>query len=102
MKKNIIINMRNLLVLALSAITLSSCLLDDTKTDFGKGSNFVGFASPTAIVSAVATGGEVNTTLPVQILGPSVNKLEGDITVNVNIDPSRSEEHTSELQSREN
>lgn len=80
--------MRNLLVLALSAITLSSCLLDDTKTDFGKGSNFVGFASPTAIVSAVATGGEVNTTLPVQILGPSVNKLEGDITVNVNIDPS--------------
>lgn len=80
--------MRNLLVLALCTLTLSSCLLDDEKTDFGKGSNFVGFADNTITLQAVASGEVQETVIPIQIVGPSVNKLTEAITVNVNVDPS--------------
>src|SRR5690606_42037988 len=88
MKKNIIKNMRNLMVLALSAISLSSCLLDDSVTDYGKGPNVVGFASPSLTLQAEGTGLDIETQIPVQIIGPRVNKLSDDINVTVNIDPS--------------
>lgn len=76
------------MVLALSAISLSSCLLDDSVTDYGKGPNVVGFASPSLTLQAEGTGLDIETQIPVQIIGPRVNKLSDDINVTVNIDPS--------------
>jgi hypothetical protein len=88
MKKSIIKNIKNVMVLALCTATMSSCLLDDEKTDFGKGDNLVGFSSPQVTLSAPGTGLDIESSIPVQIIGPTVNKLSGDVTVNVSLDPS--------------
>ncbi len=74
------------MVLALSAITFSSCLLDDKKTDYGTGPDFVGFTNSSS-VTAFEVSGEVKTyDLPVQYFGPSSTKNTADITVSVDID----------------
>ncbi|WP_418499553.1 hypothetical protein [Flagellimonas sp.] len=76
------------LVMGLCALTMSSCLLDDEKTDFGKGANLVGFASSSLTVRAEANGEEVSSQIPIRIIGPTVKDFRDDITVTVEVDPS--------------
>lgn len=78
--------MRNVLVLALSAITLSSCLLDDEKTEFGNGPDFVGFSNSSSVTAFEVSGEIKSYNLPVQYFGPSSSKNTADIVVSVDID----------------
>lgn len=74
----------------LLCLLLSSCdaLLDDQVTDFGTGPDFVGFAKSTISVSTPANGDEAEKTIPVKLIGPDVESMTGEITVNVSVDPS--------------
>lgn len=74
----------------LMVLALVSCdaILDQDETDFGTGSNTVGFESGFTTLKAVADGQTVSSGIPIIIQGPSVSKLKGDVTVLVNLDPS--------------
>ena len=78
-----------LAVIAL-AILCSSCdaLLDQDITDFGQGSNVVGFASNATTLTVPADGTDVPSSIPIYIIGPSVSNINSDITVSISIDPS--------------
>ncbi|MGS2738897.1 hypothetical protein [Sinomicrobium sp. M5D2P17] len=88
MKHNILIKIKSISFLLLISFSLNSCLLDDDVTDFGEGVNLVGFSSEAVTVKAEANGEEVPGQIPVRIIGPSVNTLNGDVTVTVSVDPS--------------
>lgn len=79
---------KNGLVLGLCGLTMSSCLLDDEKTDFGQGANLVGFANSSLTVRAQASGDEVSSQIPIRVIGPTVKDFRGDITVTVEVDPT--------------
>lgn len=83
-----------IIALALLTLSFSSCdaLLDDEVTDFGTGTNLVGFASNSTTLSIVATGEDVSTGIPVSIIGPSVANLKNDIIVTVSIDEDANRE----------
>ncbi|WP_335965966.1 hypothetical protein [Galbibacter sp. PAP.153] len=88
-------NIKNIKLLAICiavGIMFASCLLDDEVTDFGTGPNLVGFANSTATFKAEANGQEVNSEIPVQIIGPSVNKFSDEVTVTISVDPSSTAE----------
>lgn len=85
-----IINKLKIVTIALLAISVSSCdkVLDDDLTDFGTGTNFVGFTGSSYNLAVVADGSAVSTGIPVVIDGPSVPKINSDITVTFSVDPS--------------
>ncbi|RAV28586.1 hypothetical protein [Sinomicrobium soli] len=71
------------IIASIPLLLLGSCdaLLDQDKTDFGKGPNFVGFQNTGSSVSILVTGAEVNIAVPVDVVGPSVSKLSQNIEV---------------------
>jgi hypothetical protein len=76
------------IALILLTLNLSSCneILDDEVADFGTGPNLVGFASNSTSLGVVASGEDVSTGIPVNITGPSVPSLRGDIMVTIAVD----------------
>lgn len=86
--KNRFINFRLVLVALLCSCLLSSCLLDDDVRDFGQGANLVGFENSTYSLKVNATGEDILTEVPVKIIGPSVAKVKGPVTVTFSVDPS--------------
>lgn len=74
----------------LLCLMLSSCdaILDDEVTDFGNGPNFVGFARSATSLSTPANGEEAEKDIPVKLIGPSTGMVNGDINVQISVDPS--------------
>lgn len=71
-------------------LSAGSCdaILEEDITDYGQGPNFVGFSSASLTLGAETNGEEVQTTVPIRIIGPSVPQINDEVTVTVSVDPS--------------
>lgn len=87
MKNRIIKFVKNGLVLGLCALTLSSCLLDDEKTDFGNGPDFVAFSRASVTTPVESDGSDYNYDAVIRLIGPQSQSFTGEVTVTVGVDP---------------
>jgi len=92
-----IINKIKIVAIALLAISVSSCdeVLDDDLTDFGTGSDFVGFNAASVTAPFVVVEGESQTyeyNIPINLDGPNSEFAEDEIMVTFEIDPASSAE----------
>lgn len=83
-----------LLIFILGLVTFNSCLVDDeTRYDLNDdGLNVVTFENLTSNLSILANGDEYSVKLKVKLVGPSRDKISGDISVTASIDPSSTAE----------
>lgn len=74
-------------------VALSSCIEDDAPEDaFGQGPNLVSFRDKNTNFTAVATGEEYVKTIPMKIVGPSIDNISGPVTATISVDPSSTAE----------
>lgn len=91
MKNQYIKHIKNGLVMGLCALTLSSCLLDDEKTDFGRGPDFVGFTRSTITVPFENDGSDYTYNAVISLAGPHRDSFNGEVTVTVGVDQENSD-----------
>src|SRR5690606_6242097 len=66
-----------------------SCADENTLIEqIENGPNLAGFHTATQALSGIADGTEYDFTVPVKVFGPSVNDLQGSVTVRFAVDPS--------------
>lgn len=82
--------LKYILLFILSTVVFNSCLIDDTTMvdDYDQGNNVAGFELTASTISAVADGSEYKFYMKVKLMGPTVNELQGDVTVTVAADAS--------------
>lgn len=78
----------NIFLVLFSLLTLSSCLLEDEKLDFGNGPIVVQFPKSTADVTFFANGKVRDYIVPVQYFGGKGLPLDKDVTATIEVDPS--------------
>ena len=84
--------MKKIKLLTLLFITLifSSCLVDDDVISdaYGDSPNLAGFVDRSTTISGVTNGDEYEYELNMEVKGPSLLDLTGDVNVTVSVDPS--------------
>src|SRR5690606_8529164 len=87
MRRTYLNNIKNGMVMALCGLTMSSCLLDDAKTDFGNGPDFVAFTRASVTAPIESDGSDYNYDAVIKLIGPNRDSFRGEITVSVGVDP---------------
>jgi len=82
--------LKYILLFILSATIFNSCLVDDTTMvdDYDQGNNVAGFELTATTIAAVADGQEYKFYMKVKLIGPTVSKLDNDVTVTFDADAS--------------
>lgn len=77
--------------MGLCALTMSSCLLDDHKTDFGNGPDFVSFNRTAVTTPVESDGNDYNYDAVISLIGPHRDSFSGEIAVTVGVDPQNTD-----------
>jgi hypothetical protein len=91
-KRKIMKNYFKYLIILGVSLMFTSCLVEDTapSENNDKGPNLAGFVSKTQNLSAVSDGNEYIFDIRVQVKGPTLEAMSGDVTFSVAVDASAS------------
>ena len=76
------------IVVLLASFTVSSCLLDDEKTDFGKGPILAQFEKPSVTANFIKDGSVTPYNVAITIIGGKNKPLNEPVDITISADPS--------------
>lgn len=76
------------IVVLLASFTVSSCLLDDEKTDFGKGPILAQFEKPSVTANFIKDGSVTPYNVAITIIGGKNKPLNEPVEITISADPS--------------
>lgn len=76
------------IVVLLASFTVSSCLLDDEKTDFGKGPILAQFEKPSVTANFIKDGSVTPYSVAITIIGGTNKPLNEPVDITISADPS--------------
>lgn len=75
--------------IALVVFTLTSCVIDDDVVlDDITGPNLASFTQSSKVLSGIANGEEYDDNIVLEVKGPTVEEMDGDVEVTVSVDPA--------------
>src|SRR5688572_25764555 len=91
MKNKSLRYIKSTLVLGFCALAVSSCLLDDEKTDYGNGPDFVAFSRASITTPVESDGLDHSYDAVIRLIGPNSQSFPGEVTVTVGVDPQNTD-----------